>query len=145
MNNEIPDKNELQARMILEAIAILHKQGFGRLKIFCYVKAGLGAWRHNLFAADYFPEKLENLPLPIAHGTLPGWPVSGEGSPEAIALQILNKHPQLCANAKGNDEAYVGWFSTLLKDYPNDILEMEGPNVARIVGHDRSLPTPYNS
>ena len=49
----------------MEAVAVLHARGYGLLKLYCYVKEGLGQWRHWLFASDAFPHGLDPEPAAV--------------------------------------------------------------------------------
>lgn len=125
---------EQQARHIMEAIALLHRRGFGRLKLFCYIKEGLGAWRHGLFASNTFPESMRDLPGPNATGSLPGAAVAEGGSPEEVADDIVLKYPELADAALGSDPEYVAWYERLITAHPQGVVEMESPHVAIIEG-----------
>jgi len=61
-----------QARLIMEAVAVLHARGYGRLKLLCYIKEGLMVWRHGLFVADTFPRHMRELINRTGVGSLPG-------------------------------------------------------------------------
>jgi hypothetical protein len=122
------------ARLIMEAVALLHQRGFGRLKLFCYVKEGLGAWRHGLFASDTFPESIRDLPEPNATGSLPGMAVANGDSPEEVADDIVSKHPELANAALGSDHVYVEWYGRMIAEHPQGVLEMESPREAVIAG-----------
>lgn len=123
-----------QARLIMEAVALLHQRGFGRLKLFCYVKEGLGAWRHGLFASDTFPGSIEDLPKPKAIGSLPGMAIANGDSPEEVADDIVSKHPELANAALGSDHVYVEWYGRMIAEHPHGILEMESSQEAIIAG-----------
>ena len=85
-----------RARLLMEAVAALHESGHGRLKLFSYVKDGLGAWRHGLFAADHYPTVGEGAPRLRVAGSLPGWPVAdGDSVAEVVnSLRLrLSKQP----------------------------------------------------
>lgn len=123
-----------QARLIMEAVSVLHERGFGRLKLFCYFKEGLGAWRHMLFVSDTFPDHIRDLPELTVHCSLPGWPVSWGNTPEEIADGIIAKYPQLMEAALGSDDPYVTWYRSVLAENPKGILQMESSKVAVING-----------
>lgn len=132
-----------RARIILDSIALLQIEGYGRLKIYCYIKEGLGAWRHNIFAGDKFPTHLPDLPKPVAHGSLPDWPVVGGNDAESVARNLLRKFPDLFVNAKGMDDIYTNWFQSTLRAHPGSVIVMERQDIARLLpGHVR-VPTPY--
>ena len=129
--------------LVLETIGELHRRGFGRLKLYCYVKEGLCAWRHNLFAADTFPSELPA--QPCAWGSCPERPVVSGDSPQRAADELIARRPDLAAAAKGEDPLYTVWFAQLLahlaqRDF-RALLEMESPTEAYL-GSSRYL-TPY--
>lgn len=142
MQYEHLPKHERYARHVLEAVRELHARGFGKLKIFCYVKEGIGAWRHSLFASESFPDRESHIPRPRADGSLPDWPVAEGETGEEIAAEILRRRPDLCASAKGLDSEYVTWFSNVLAQFPDGILTMDRPDAAAIIG-ECSINTPY--
>lgn len=123
-----------QARLIMEAVSVLHQRGFGHLKLFCYFKEGLGAWRHMLFASESFPDHIRDLPEPIASGSLPGWPVSQGKTPEEIADGIIAKHPRLAEAAFGGEDPYAIWYRNVLAMHAEGIIQMESSKVAKING-----------
>ncbi len=127
----------------MEAVALLHDEGYGRLKIYCYIKSGLGAWRHYLFAADRFLQRISDLPKPIASGSLPDWPIAAGSTAELIAKSLLEKFPELLHAAVGEDSTYTNWYRLLLQQYPTSVLLMERQDIARLLpGHVR-ISTPY--
>lgn len=130
-----PLRPRIQARLIMEAVAILHDRGFGRLKLICYVKEGVGAWRHFLFAADSFPNDLAEAPQPVVWGSLPGMGVAAGGTAEAMADEILACYPQLADASRGLDSHYVSWYRDLLTSFPDGVLEMEFADSASISEH----------
>lgn len=129
-------------RAIMEAVAVLHDRGYGRLKLFCYVKEGLGAWRHQLFAGDRFPPQGAPLPRPVAGGSLPSWPVARGATAEQVADAVLAAHPGLAAAAVGADDAYVAWYREMLVAHPVGALEMESGTEACISGVELHPPGP---
>lgn len=130
-----------QARLLMEALAVLHQRGYGRLKLFCYVKDGLGAWRHWIFASDEFPNNIVAWQGPKQGGSLPGWGIFSGATAEEVADDILSRHPHLAEAARGRDDVYVSWYQQMLADHPEGILEMESPCRASIDGFGRlTLP-----
>lgn len=121
-----------QARLLMEALAVLHQRGYGRLKLFCYIKGGLGAWRHWLFASDEFPNNVVAWQGPKHGGSLPGWAIFSGTTAQEVADDILSRYPHLAQAARGKDEVYVSWYQQMLADYPDGILEMESPYRASI-------------
>ena len=128
-------------RVILEAIAELHRIGYGRLKLFCYVKEGVGAWRHWLFASDEFPESMQDIPEPLVHGSIRNWMVIRGATAEEAVCSIRTQFPEILAAALGKDDVYTSWFSKLLNDYPTGTLEMESRTRATV--GSVAVPTPY--
>ena len=133
-----------QARLILEAVAVLHARGYGRLKLLCYIKEGLGAWRHGLFAADTFPRNIRELPHRVRCGfSIPGWPLATGQTAEEVANAIIAGAPTLLKDALGTDAAYVSWYKGMLAQYPKGILQMESSDEASIAGVQ--IPHPLDS
>ena len=128
---------ELQARHIMEAVRVLHKKGYGRLRLLCYVKEGLPAWRHKLFASDEFAFESGSV---VSEGSLPGWPVVRGETPEQIADRIEEKFPDLMMLARGEPGRYAAWFAEVLDTYPEGILEMEVSNSASLINGGNIRP-----
>lgn len=134
---------EKDARLVMETVAQLHKHGYGRLKIFCYVKEGIGAWRHWLFASDDFPCSSSDLPHPVLHGSIPLFSsrtITGKLADDA-ALLFIDAQPELISAALGADTIYVKWYAEMLNANPTGILQMESPFEAMI--DYRKIVTPY--
>jgi hypothetical protein len=131
--SERPQSPHELARLILEAVAVLHERSYGRLKVHCYVKDGLGAWRHTLFAASSYPiaRGFSDLPTPWAHGSLPGSPVAKGLTAVEVADAIERKFPELLDAARGSDSEYELWYRELLAAHPGCVFEIETPNSAR--------------
>lgn len=127
--------NRQQARLLMEALAVLHQRGYGRLKLYCYVKEGLGAWRHWVFASDDFPDNIWAWPGPKCHGSLPGIAQVDGVTVEEVAESVLARCPDVAKAARGQDENYVAWYREMLATYPDGILEMESPFRASIIGY----------
>lgn len=123
----------------MEAVAVLHARGYGRLKLFCYIKEGLGAWRHGLFVANSFPHHVDG----ISVGSIPGWPLATGQTAEEVADAIIAKRPELLQSALGTDAAYVSWYKSMLARYPKGILQMESSDEAIIAGV--RIPDPLGS
>ena len=122
------------ARLLMEAVAVLHQRGAGQLKLCCYVKEGLGAWRHWVFASDMFPVNIRDWPGPSVHGSFPGLSSVQGSSAEEIADWLMAQRPEVIEAGHGQDETYVTWYRSLLATYPDGVLEMETPFHAAIVG-----------
>lgn len=130
-----------QARLIMEAVAVLHARGYGLLKLYCYVKEGLGAWRHWIFASDAFPTNIWHWPGMAAHGSLPGHALFDGSTPEDVADSMLREAPQVLDAARGQDATYVNWYREMLLAYPSDVLVMESPSTAEMFRHG-PVPVP---
>jgi len=134
---------EHDACLVMETVAELHGRGYGRLKLFSYIKEGLGAWRHWFFAGDTFPTQSSDIPEPFVHGSIP-WlttPTVSGTSPSDAADRFIIAHPDLMARANGYDDVYVPWYGELLASGVQGVLEMESPMEARF--GSRKVPTPY--
>ena len=119
----------------MEALAVLHQRGYGRLKLYCYVKEGLGAWRHWVFASDEFPDNIWAWAGPKCHGSLPGMSPFQGFTVEEVAESVLARCPDVAEAARGHDENYVAWYRQMLAAHPDGILAMESPLRASILGH----------
>ena len=124
-----------QARLIMEAVALLHQRGYGRLKLYCYFKEGLGAWRHWVFASDEFPDSVEAWVGPKSRGSLAVQESFQDFTVEEVAESILARWPDVAEAARGQDKNYVVWYRELLAAHPVGILEMESPLRASIFGY----------
>ena len=80
---------EVQARLIMEAVAVLHARGYGLLKLYCYVKWGISEWRHCVFASDTLPQTLERWSGPQSHGSIPSLPKFEGTTKDHVANCIL--------------------------------------------------------
>lgn len=130
-----------QARLLMEAIAVLHQRGYGRLKLYSYVKNGLGAWRHWIFASDEFPDSIMAWSGPKSGGSLPGMAIFSGVTVDEVVESILSRHRLIFQAARGQDAEYEAWYKRMLDDYPDGILEMESPYWARIIDFgDIKLP-----
>jgi hypothetical protein len=133
------------ARLVMETVGELHDRGYGRLKLFCYIKEGLGVWRNFLFVGDNFPGSISQLPKPILSGSIP-WlstPTVEGGSPVDAADNFIKTHPEFSSLAVGRDDIYVNWYKNMLRLHKAGVLEMESPFVAKIDGIE--IDTPYQS
>jgi len=131
-----------QARLLMEALAVLHRRGYGRLKLYCYVKEGLGAWRHWVFASDEFPDSIGAWRGPQRSGSYPGMTTFDGGTAEEVAESILARCRDVVEAAHGHDESYVAWYREMLANYPDGILVMESAHSASIYDYgDIRLPT----
>jgi hypothetical protein len=132
-------------RLAMEMIGELHERGYGRLKLFCYIKEGLGVWRSFLFVGDNFPDRISELPRPILDGTR-YWlsvPADEGSSARDAADDFVKTQHEFLSTAIGKDDIYVNWYSNMLRLYKNGVLEMESPFVAKI--NYKEIDTPYKS
>ena len=136
-----PESAERQARLVMEAVAVLHDRGYGLLKLYCYIKEGIGEWRHWIFASDVFPRGALFWPGIVVEGSIPSWLRFGGMTAEEVAVSMLERAPEVLEAARGEDIAYVHWYREMLLAYPDGILEMESPYKARIFPHGE-IPLP---
>ncbi len=122
---------------IVAAVSRLHQAGYGRLRILCYVKEGIGAWRHRLFASEGFePGGAYGMSL----YSVPDHPMAeGDGS-RAIAADLVARYPQLMAAAKGPPGDYAAWLRQILLRHPGCVFEMEEPGHATVNGQRVEVP-----
>ncbi len=125
----------------MEAVAVLHARGYGLLKLCCYIKEGLGQWRHWVLASDAFPENMGLWEGVQVRGSIPGWPAFEGRTAQEVANSILATQPELLEAGRGEDEIYVRWYRNMLVAYPDGILEMESPWKASIFGRGE-IPLP---
>ncbi|MBK6614945.1 hypothetical protein [Ottowia sp.] len=141
MNPHLPITPEEQARLVMEAVAVLHARGYGLLKLYCYIKEGLGQWRHWVLASDAFPENIGLWDGVQVRGSIPGRPAFDGRTAEEVANSILANRPELLEAGRGEDGIYVRWYRNMLVAYPDGILEMESPWEASILGRGE-IPLP---
>lgn len=132
---------EQQARLVMEAVSTLHARGFGLLKLVCYVKEGLGQWRHWIIASGEFPSNIWHWPGQNAFGSIPVKPLFFGNTPNEVAQSMLELAPEVLNAARGEDEVYVNWYRGMLLTYPGQVLIMESAREAEILGHGR-IPLP---
>jgi hypothetical protein len=131
-----------QARLVMEALAVLHKRGYGHLKLYCYVQDGLGAWPHWVFASDEFPDNIRAWPGPKCFRNFHGAVEFNGGTAEEVADSVLAQCPNVAEAARGHDEIYVTWYREMLAAYPDGILEMVSAHRARIYDCDDEVRLP---
>lgn len=125
------------AYAIVTAVSRLHQAGYGRLRILCYVKEGLGVWRHRLFASDGFDRESESMTRLYS---LPGRPIADGRDSRAIAAELVVQYPGLMAEAKGPPGDYAFWLRRLLLRHPGCVFEMEAPEHALVNGRQMDAP-----
>jgi hypothetical protein len=106
-------QSEQLAHAILQAVAHLHQCGYGRLRIKCYVKEGISAWRHQLFVSDSYDT---NEGPSTAMYTIPGRPIEVGSNFQEIAEKIVARHPELIKEAIGPSNTYTVWLQNLIID-----------------------------
>lgn len=136
-----PNSAERQARLVMEAVAVLHDRGYGLLKLYCYIKEGIGEWRHWVFASDAFPRGILFWPGTMVEGSIPSWRRFGGMTAEEVAVSMLERAPEVLEAAHGEDIAYVNWYREMLLAYPDGILEMESPYKAKTMQYGE-IPLP---
>lgn len=119
----------------MEAVSLLHQRGYGLLKLYCYVKEGLGTWRHWVFASDEFPDNIWAWPGPKCRGSLSGMDRFEGSTVEDVADSVLAQCPDVARAARGRDENYVTWYRNMLATHPDGILEMESAFRAHVLGY----------
>lgn len=124
------------ARKIVEAISLLQEAGYGNARINCYIKEGLGAWRHQIFASEAF-EKTKDKSTGLF--SIPGNPIAAGDTAEEIANEIIKNYPQIMAAAKSPPTAYSLWLKEVLKDNPDGVFQMELPDAA-FIGRKKIQP-----
>jgi len=126
------------ARKIVEAISLLQEAGYGNIRINCYIKEGLGAWRHQIFASEAFEKKKDKS---TGLFSIPGNPIATGETAEEIANEIIKNYPEIMGAAKSPPTAYSSWLKEALKDNPDGAFQMELPDVA-IIGR-KKISTPF--
>lgn len=116
---------------ILAAVSRLYHAGYGRLRIRCYVKEGLGAWRHCLFASDEF-NTADRCATDLY--SLPGYPIADGRGSRAIAAELVTHYPRILEAAKGPPGEYATWLKQLLLLHPGCVFQMETPEYATVNG-----------
>lgn len=127
-----------EARLIMEMIGELHRMGYGKLKILCYVKEGIGQWRSKIFASDRWDDQSRNQMEPSVFE----WRPFGAESAKQASLKFLeaSSHRELLKKALGQDPVYVEWYAEMLKrTAPDGVLEMERPDDIEIHGGPNGL------
>lgn len=123
-----------QARLLMEMVAELHQRGYGKLKLSCYVKEGIGAWRNTLFAADRWQGRHYD-------DEVFGWEITNATDPQQAADEFMKSESEFLQAAQGHDPVYEAWYAKMLAfSAPDGILEMERPAGALIYGRNSSYP-----
>ncbi len=135
-------------RRWIEMVGVLHKMGHGQLRLACgWANAGPGpVWFGDVAPTTYFrrdngallakdprPGRVQVSLLPNAipmftsrraasTGSHP-WPGFRDGTAEDAAVYWLSLYSKLADEGKGEDPAYVDWYSKMLKlTAPNGII-----------------------
>jgi hypothetical protein len=130
-------------RRWIEMVGVLHRLGYGRLRLDCswqnagpapvwfgvvapgsYFRRDHGA----ILARHPFPEKVQAAAAAMAFNDAPmfssrrcgsrwdhPWPGFLEGSAEAAAARWVELYPQLAAEGRGEDAPYVAWYDRMLR------------------------------
>jgi len=131
MNPNCPMNAKRHAFTIVAAVSRLHGAGYGRLRILCYVKDGISAWRHRLFASDGFNP--DDAPGTFLY-SLPGRGIATGKNSRAIAAKLLKEFTELMQEAQGPSDSYAVWLRSLLVQHPGAVFEMEEPEHALVNG-----------
>lgn len=130
-----------QARLIMETIGVLHQEGYGLLKLYCYVKEGMGRWTYIVFAGDRLPPSSYHVPPEHIFGSLMSYDLCDCVESVDDVLTIFRGYSNVLELAKGSDPVYVAWYADMLvKTAPVGVLEMEGPHAAFIRGNPIATP-----
>lgn len=127
----------------MEAVGVLHQQGHGLLKLYCYVKEGLGRWTFFVYASDQLARSVSaaHLPRNYMSGAVMGYEPFGCVETVEDVIALFRRDPALLDQAKGDDPVYVAWYAGMLKNSaPNGYLEMETPDTAFISGKQIATP-----
>lgn len=131
MNPNRPMNAKRHAFTIVAAVSRLHGAGYGRLRILCYVKDGISAWRHRLFVSDGFT--FDGAPGTHLY-SLPDWAIATGKNSRVVAAKLLEAFPELMQAAQGPSNSYAIWLRSLLVQYPGAVFEMEEPEHALVNG-----------
>lgn len=102
----------IAARKLLLAVSVLHDQGFEKLRLNAGLSPSGGFWRFRLFAKGS-PESSED--FSIGTDLELGWGDCETTSPEELADIIAQKFGNIVVASKGEDQAYVQWFNTIIQ------------------------------
>lgn len=111
----------------MEMIGELHKMGYGKLKLYCYIKDGIGTWRSVVFSSDNWAPG----PFSPPESSIVAW--LHNNAPKLInprqAAELFSSdggNHEILQQAKGCDTLYVDWYEDMLKkSRPDGILLME--------------------
>lgn len=134
--------NTEQARLLMDALEVLHGRGYGLLKLYSYVKQGIGAWRYWVFASSgEFPDAIQDWPGPKLHGSFPGTAELDGMTPDEVVESLLARFPALADDGRGREESYVTWYRHQLAAHPGAVLVMESSRAAQMLGFgDLAVP-----
>ena len=129
-------------RFVMEMIKELHNLGYEKIRLYCYIKEGLGEWRHFIFAHDYLPSTEYNYPEPNVDAD---YALSGSKTPRDAALKFISINPEISLAGKGKDPFYRAWYSALLERCgPGSVMEMESAKGAIIRDRRGFHDIPYD-
>ncbi len=110
-------------RLVLEAVHVLHRRGWQRIRI-CpglsasggYYRIHVSTWANtSLRDGIMLIDERNSLRHTSGYGSVPfGWPQMADATPDALADFILLRGPDLARNGLGRDWPYAGWFGEML-------------------------------
>ena len=121
-----PDYARLSGRRVLEMVAELHRKGFEGARISPHTAPSGCFWRCYIvprgrmqsacqFDHGKFRELEQRATFSTSNGFDPfGWQGVGQLSAKAWAERFVQEFPQICAESRLADRAYVDWFKTML-------------------------------
>lgn len=126
----LPTSGEMEitdiALLILEGVAVLHRRGHQRLRVYPNVSGSGLHWRAFVADIDHTPmyedgpfhwPRLETLHFAYStagENDVVGMLVDSSVSPEEMAEHILSRFPNPAETGLGRDWSYVGWYSEML-------------------------------
>ena len=125
-------RHQKPERLLLEAVALLHDQGQGRLRIAPYLYA-TGHWRIEFVPADAIDpshgaliQNFETETETYRYSEAMGTDLFGDGAehadPGEVARALRRQLPRLISASAGHDEAYVSWYAEMLSLTGDDAL-----------------------
>lgn len=138
-------ETEMRARRLMEIIGELHKLGYGKLKLYSYIKEGMGRLQFIFFVDEKLPSSLQEAKQRIFHWStypLPDYPDLSL-PPHEAAKDFVTHHSDSIEAARGMDSVYVEWFAKMLKlTAPFGTLIMEFPDRVTISNSRIETMTP---
>jgi len=109
-------------RKLIEAVLLLHKRGYGKLRLEAGLSPSGGHWRYRLHATD---SKVRGRHGSLGDNTEFDWGGVANENPAELADSIMHDLPDLMAAAKGQDTAYEEWLSEIAAESAPDGLFIE--------------------